>query len=319
MARGPKNQLSQSAAWLLAVFGTLFVAAAVYLIFKLLDENRIKELEARDAEMRKTFTSLKQRRFDRIEKEKIDDEERKKSEEQIGIQGQPKADTYWSYEGSKGPFEWANLSSDYVICEHGKRQSPIDLVDPKPTPSLRSIKFNYKKQELYMENNGNTLLIKVEDPENFIKHGKDKYILKEITFHTPSEHYIDGAPYDMEIQFHHQNKKFEFLNVSVFVDAIGGTHKLISNLWKDLPFNRDKMGASLRFNPRDLLPIKRRYFLYEGSMTVPPCTENTTWIVMREPIRISIRQLDQFRGIIKQNARPIQKRNGITLKQSKSY
>ena len=146
-----------------------------------------------------------------------------------------------------------------------------------------------------------------------------KYELNRITFHTPSDHYQDGAPYDMEVQLHHMTQDYKKLVVSIFVDAMGGTNKLISKLWRDLPSNADERGAKLNLNPEELLPIGRRYYTYEGSMTTPPCTENTTWIVMERPIRISIRQLNAFRKIIKQNSRPVQKRSGKKLKISRAY
>jgi carbonic anhydrase len=170
-----------------------------------------------------------------------------------------------------------------------------------------------------MSNNGKTLFIKVENPDNYVRFAQKKYTLKQITFHTPSEHYLDGAPYDMEIQFHHQNKSLDFLNISVFVDAMSGTNKLLAKLWKDLPFSSNLEGSSIRFSPDELLPIKRRFYTYNGSMSIPPCTENTNWIVFQDPIKMSIRQLDQFRSVIKHNARPVQKRYGQKLKISKAY
>jgi len=41
----------------------------------------------------------------------------------------------------------------------------------------------------------------------------------------------------------------------------------------------------------------RPYFSYPGSLTAPPLYESVTWIVMREPLRVSGRQLDMMRGL----------------------
>lgn len=319
MARRRNNKLPESAAWFIAVFGALFVAGAGYLILKTLEENHKKELIARSERMKEQFKSLKDRRTDRIKEEILEDEARKKAKEQKGIQGRPIIEAPWSYDGEKAPHEWANLSSDYVLCAHGKKQSPIDLVDATPSPSLPSVVFKYKSQELNMANNGKALYIKIDETDNYIKFKRRKYTLKEITFHTPSEHYLDSAPYDMEIQFHHQNEALDFVNVSVFVDAMGGTNKLLKKLWNDLPHSSNLKGTSIRFNPSELLPINRRYFTYDGSMSIPPCSENTKWIIFKEPIRMSIRQLDKFRTIFRQNTRPIQRKYGQNLKISKVY
>jgi len=41
----------------------------------------------------------------------------------------------------------------------------------------------------------------------------------------------------------------------------------------------------------------RAYFSYPGSLTTPPLYESVTWIVMREPLSVSGRQLDMMRGM----------------------
>lgn len=45
------------------------------------------------------------------------------------------------------------------------------------------------------------------------------------------------------------------------------------------------------FNPKCLLPASRHYWTYPGSLTTPPLSESVTWIVLREPISISERQV----------------------------
>jgi len=48
------------------------------------------------------------------------------------------------------------------------------------------------------------------------------------------------------------------------------------------------------------------YFHYEGSLTIPPCTEAVQWFIGREPIQVSPRVISQFTSILN-NARPSQK------------
>lgn len=40
------------------------------------------------------------------------------------------------------------------------------------------------------------------------------------------------------------------------------------------------------------------YFLYPGSITVPPCTETVTWIVIDQPMNISELQMKVFRNVM---------------------
>lgn len=46
-----------------------------------------------------------------------------------------------------------------------------------------------------------------------------------------------------------------------------------------------------------LLPALRQYWTYPGSLTTPPLSESVTWIVLREPISISEKQMEKFRSL----------------------
>lgn len=44
-----------------------------------------------------------------------------------------------------------------------------------------------------------------------------------------------------------------------------------------------------------MLPINlNNYYRYEGSLTIPPCTESVSWTVFSESIEISSRQVNYF-------------------------
>ncbi|XP_061746357.1 carbonic anhydrase-related protein isoform X3 [Nerophis ophidion] len=53
------------------------------------------------------------------------------------------------------------------------------------------------------------------------------------------------------------------------------------------------------FNPNTLLPdpLLRDYWVYKGSLTTPPCSENVTWILYRYPLTISQLQIEEFRRL----------------------
>ena len=68
--------------------------------------------------------------------------------------------------------------------------------------------------------------------------------------------------------------------------------------------------------------INGPYFSYHGSLTTPGCNEVVHWINFKNTLKVSSRQLDQFRLLkntvgqpLQDNFRPIQKTNGrkITL------
>lgn len=48
------------------------------------------------------------------------------------------------------------------------------------------------------------------------------------------------------------------------------------------------------FNPKCLLPSSLHYWTYLGSLTTPPLHESVTWIVLKEPIAVSEKQVRGF-------------------------
>lgn len=50
-----------------------------------------------------------------------------------------------------------------------------------------------------------------------------------------------------------------------------------------------------QLNLYKLLPSdKTSFYTYPGSLTTPPCSESVTWVVMKDQVAISIRQLNRF-------------------------
>ncbi|XP_045298983.1 carbonic anhydrase 7 isoform X2 [Leopardus geoffroyi] len=87
--------------------------------------------------------------------------------------------------------------------------------------------------------------------------------------------------------------------VGVFLET-GDEHPSMNRLTDALYMVRFK-GTKAQFscfNPKCLLPASRHYWTYPGSLTTPPLSESVTWIVLREPISISERQMEKFRSLL---------------------
>ena len=70
------------------------------------------------------------------------------------------------------------------------------------------------------------------------------------------------------------------------------------------------------FDANAMLPRKRQFFHYAGSLTTPPCTEGVLWMVMKQPVQISPEQDAIFAHLYAMNARPVQQASGRLIKSS---
>lgn len=229
--------------------------------------------------------------------------------------GRDAAETPWSYGGSEGPDSWASLSEDYALCGQGKHQSPVDVETFALNRKLLPLRFDYKDTELTLRNNGRSISAEVARGNDVSMDG-ESYALVRIDFHSPSEHKIQGRPYDFETQLVHENAEGRTLVVSVFYERAGHTEKnqALARLWDKLPKAGDPASDPIAINVATFLPPHRSYYKYLGSLTTPPCTEGVQWVLFREPETLSEKQEDLFMTALDHSngnpVRPVQKLNG---------
>ena len=208
----------------------------------------------------------------------------------------------WTYDGPEGPEKWAELEPANAACGAGLEQSPIDLKSYFIS-SFENLTFDWKAQPFPVVNNGRSVYAQVAKGST-MKLGSEDFALKQILFHIPAEHAIDGVRQAMEIQFLHTQGK-RLVMVSVLVRA-GDRNETFSQLIGHAP---GKLGTQPLPNPADpnaLLPKGRGAFRYRGSLTMPPCAETVDWIVLEEPIEVAQSDIDVFKLIFPMNARPLQ-------------
>ncbi|OVA10431.1 Alpha carbonic anhydrase [Macleaya cordata] len=118
-------------------------------------------------------------------------------------------DEEYSYiEGSdKGPEHWGELNNKWKACGNGVMQSPIDLLDKEVmvVPSLGMLRKNYKLSPATLVNQGHVIMLNWTDGAGEIYINGTKFFLKQIHWHTPCEHTIDGARYNLEAHLVHQS------------------------------------------------------------------------------------------------------------------
>ncbi|MBL4613841.1 MAG: carbonic anhydrase family protein [Magnetovibrio sp.] len=224
---------------------------------------------------------------------------------------QPAQTASWGYGGDEGPAKWGDLSPDFKVCGSGKMQSPVDLSDANATSGVE-VSLDYRPVGLEILNNGHTVQMNVENGSFMRSHNKTFY-LRQVHFHTPSEHPISGKTYDMEAHFVHQVSGGGPLAViGVFFNE-GVENAALKEVITHAPKGNShgaKVVKGVTVDLRAILPNKRSYYRYMGSLTTPPCSEGVNWFVVKQAMTVSKAQIAKMKAAFGgENARPVQASN----------
>jgi carbonic anhydrase len=224
------------------------------------------------------------------------------------------ADTnHWTYSGEQGPENWAALAPEFAACA-GKNQSPINLTG-FIRARLDPLKISYQAGGTEILNNGHTVQVNYAAGSSFSMHGI-QFELKQFHFHAPSENHVDGKSYAMEAHLVHADKDGNLAVVALMFDE-GAENKALAKIWPLIP---DKAGEKTALRPpfdvAQLLPARRDYYEFNGSLTTPPCTEGVLWFVIKKPVTASAHQVETFSHTMHHpNNRPVQPINARTVLQ----
>lgn len=232
----------------------------------------------------------------------------------------------WSYEGECGPQTWARKFSK----AKGQHQSPINIETNQTlfNPALleRPLKIVYDTNSCsIIKNTGHSFQVDGHTKNHTSVSGGPVNLINEnheynfLQFHMHwgddlekgSEHLLDGQPYAAELHFvnwnyyHYENPKTAsesnkndgLLVLAVFVKI--GKHNAefdkLANCMHQIHLKDHSFNVSVNhINIRNLIPHNfSEYWTYPGSLTTPPCNECVQWIVFKNPIEISKRQLEK--------------------------
>ncbi|MBA5638984.1 carbonic anhydrase family protein [Duganella sp. LX20W] len=221
---------------------------------------------------------------------------------------------HWSYEGESGPANWGRINPEWAKCSTGNRQSPIDIRDGMKV-DLEQITFDYKPSSFNVTDNGHTVQVMVSGG-NFITVANRMYELIQFHFHRPSEERINGKGYEMVVHLVHKDAEGHLAVLALLLER-GKPQPTIQTVWNNLPLEKfETMAPSIVLDPMDLIPARRDYYTFMGSLTTPPCSEGVLWLVMKEPVQASPAQMALFSRLYPLNARPVQPSSGRIVKES---
>jgi len=210
----------------------------------------------------------------------------------------------WNY-GTAGPDKWAKLDPAFGVCGSGDQQSPIDLRDGIKA-DIPKLEITWKKDRFTVVNNGHTVQLSAANG-SAMQVGHEKLDLVQFHFHTPSEHAIAGKRSAMEVHFVHQHKDGHLAVLAALL-TVGGRNGAFSAIMKAAPKQKDaKATLEASIDPAELIPASiQSTWRYEGSLTTPPCSQTVDWIIFDQTISVAQADIDAFRAIFPNNARPLQ-------------
>lgn len=132
------------------------------------------------------------------------------------------------------------------------------------------------------------------------------YTLLQCHYHTPSEHLVDGVTFPAEKH-------------CVSRDAASGDHLVVATLYRMgdpdplLGAALDAADAGAEVVGIPLISgttVRSHHYIYHGSLTTPPFSENVSWVVSAKVEEASEEQVARLNALEGNNARHVQKRAG---------
>jgi carbonic anhydrase len=192
-------------------------------------------------------------------------------------------------------------------------QSPIDVTGALPS-DLEDLVFTYGESAVNIYNNGHTIQVNY-DAGSSIRAGGTIYDLWQLHFHSPSEHTVNGVQAGAEMHLVHRIGEDVKAVIGVLINE-GDENPAFASVWANLPAEVSSTAQTIEgafVNAEALLPEVRTYYVYPGSLTTPPCTEEIVWLLLTAPIEMSAGQLADLRALVGANNRPVQPRNDREL------
>lgn len=226
-----------------------------------------------------------------------------------GASETPESKHSWDYSEERGPDHWAEIDEGNTKCGTGELQSPIDLPE-QVVEGEGHLTLDYQPDALRIVDNGHTIQINHQVGSSLSLDGQ-RFRLVQYHFHSPSEHAEQGQRHALELHLVHVDDAGNYAVIGVFLEPAEVEDPAHESLWQHFPQGHqpgERVFVGEQVDPSSFVPATQTHYRYHGSLTTPPCTETVTWLVMREPLRVSAEHIEALRELYRANARPLQPR-----------
>jgi carbonic anhydrase len=245
-------------------------------------------------------------------------ETQKKQEDTLKTEDKKLANTGGNQVKSEAPDASTKIEQGYALpkFDDGLAQSPINILTAKIEKEIgHGNDVRLKGEIIAVENLGHTVQLDFSEGSTTLINGK-AYQFKQLHFHTPSEHLVDGLTFPMEMHMLNISKEKKdgqptYTVIGIFF-KMGQENKFIKEFLNAIPPEENKKDSLHAGEVRldDLfagIPESelRTYYHYKGSLTTAPFTESVDWMIRKYIFEASPEQIAAIEKIEGDNARHI--------------
>lgn len=234
----------------------------------------------------------------------------------LACEGEPEPACECRADGESAPVDAHDELYALPGLDHGLVQSPVNILSGHAVHRKHRVALHYDHTAPnFIVNKGTTIELEFPKGGGSITYDGREYDLRQLHFHTPSEHQIDGVTFPMSMHIVNQMRaedsdgRSHYLVIAILF-KMGEANHFIGSFLEAVP---TKTGATAELAPNkvyleELFPGRElpHCFHYRGSLTTPPHTETVEWMVLKKVEEASPEQIRRINAIEGDNARHVQ-------------